>query len=194
VARSDWTVVGINLLEKNLSSGRLQIQPFELLAAMNQTVNDLVAFQWDVCFNETPYTTFCMIDYLLKKTQIDYKSYLVQPRILKGKVESILGSGNDLENLIALPGRCTSFALNVVRRLEMLTGNRKDYDFQYYDFGHHRAAWCKQTKRLIDSSSVFGAPHLHEGNWLSADCQRQWKAAEEDISKLKTVKQEVRLL
>jgi hypothetical protein len=151
----------------------------------------MVDSAWDNPFNDMRYTAFCMIDYL-NDADLDYGVYLREPDILQRYSTCfLLGPASDLRQLIALPGRCTYFELHVIGLLELWSGYESDYDFQFYDFGTHRTAWCTKTKRLVGSSSLLGSPYLNEGAWLNADTQRQWKA-KNGLSKLKSVNGSVR--
>lgn len=141
---------------------------------------------WEECFNGMPYTSFWMIDYLIGKVGINYESYLLDPDILKRSSMGFLKNPpTDFKDLIALPGRCTSFAIQVVDRLKDMPDAGNRFDFQFFDFDFHRSAWCAKTKHVIDSSSLDGSTFLREGEWLSLDGQRQWKATD-DLSKLKS--------
>src|SRR5204862_86639 len=108
-ARSTWT----NPRDTNSSAFLQQLQGPRRFD--DQHIED----RWSRSFNTMPYTTFCMIDYLLVEARISYVDYLRQPDILKCRLQehgisSLLNDESDLEELIALPGRCTSFSLHVV--------------------------------------------------------------------------------
>ena len=168
--------------------------------------DDLIEDLWEQAFNSKPYTTLCMISYLLRKVDISHVDYLRQPDILQRRLEEygidyLLGHQNDdLEDLIALPGRCTSFALHVAQLVEGLPsrspGEARPFNFLFYDFGHHRLAWCPTSKRLIDSSSLLGSPRMTEGEWLNnTDAVRSWKAnGEGALSKMRKSEERVSLL
>lgn len=171
----------------------------------NQCHDDLIEDMWEQAFNSKPYTTLCMINYLLRAAKISCVDYLRQPDILQRRlqehgIESLLGDHNDLEDLIALPGRCTSFALHVAQLVESLAprspGKARPFNFLFYDFDNHRLAWCPTSKRLIDSSSLLGTPRMEEDEWLdNPDATRSWKAKGEGaLSKMQESGKPVRLL
>ena len=146
-----------------------------------------------------------MIRYLLRKANISCVEYLRQPNILQLRlqtlgIDSLLGDHNDLEDLIALPGRCTSFALDVAQLVEGLSPRSSEkarpFNFLFYNFEDHRLAWCPTSKRLIDSSSFLGSPRMKEDEWLdNADTGRSWKAKSEDAhSVIRKSSEPVRLL
>ena len=124
---------------------------------------------WALFFNMTPYTTFWMVDYLLYKSVVSYADLLDDPNILrKGKVTNsdIQNSiTEDLSFLSILPGRCTSFAIQVSSHLEELPHN---FDFEYYDLNGHRVARCKLTGILIDSGGPNGPINLPDGKKVAA--------------------------
>jgi hypothetical protein len=152
----------------------------------------LVHTAWDDTFNLMPYTTFCMFDYLLNQAHIDYGVYLREPSVLHHySIRALLDPASDLKDLIVLPGRCTSFALQVIELLESWTvdtlqRDKMNYDFKFYDFENHRTAWCSKTKQLVDSSSLLGSPSMTEWEWLSADTKRHWKVID-GLSKMRLV-------
>jgi hypothetical protein len=139
--------------------------------------------EFNRCYNETPYTSFCMVEYLVDLAGLDYKTYLQNPIILLDHTAKIRESiSADLQKLINMPGRCTSFALQVVQRLEAKQQTAQKPNFQFYDCGPHRAAWCSVSKKMIDSSSILGQVYMPRGLWTSPDGTRSWKA-EGDLSK-----------
>lgn len=79
-------------------------------------------------------------------------------------------------------GRYTSFALNVVHRLEAEHPNL--YNFKYYDVGRHRVARCQTTGILIDSSSRFGPVLLNESNeWTDiSGLSGRWKYINNELA------------
>ncbi|OQU95053.1 hypothetical protein CLAIMM_01319 [Cladophialophora immunda] len=106
---------------------------------------------WTEKFNAMPFTTFHMLDYLLRKAEITYEQYVEKPELLQQHKAPITDDdAQELKELASQPGRCTNFACQVVNALnEMHEGV---YDFRFFDIDEHRVAVCKKTGVLIDSS------------------------------------------
>jgi hypothetical protein len=131
---------------------------------------------WKTVFMATPYTSLWMVDYLIKTANTSYEEFLRDPKILKRKFidgDSRIDNSPNFEMLWSLPGRCTSFTIQVVEKLKTFDGNA--YDFQLYGLGKHRLAHCKTTGVLIDSGSSCGAFRLGRGDWPTFDRNREWK-------------------
>jgi hypothetical protein len=131
-----------------------------------------------------------MVDYLLKKAGLSYEELLEDPDILQNTFKKrpfTFDDPNDFDEIAGLPGRCTSFAIQVVQRLERLN-NKQHYDFKFYQLGFHRVARCKKTKIMIDSSSSCGAFILKEGGWdtFTGLAKWEWNPLEERFEKIST--------
>lgn len=109
-----------------------------------------------------PYTSFDMIDYMIKKLQVDNparqgnkQDFLRHQNILESVRRERMEHDQIDAGLKGLwngrTGFCTSFAIKVVRTLE--SRHPGTFSFDYYDFGNHRIARCKKTKIVIDSSA-----------------------------------------
>jgi hypothetical protein len=119
---------------------------------------------WD----DGPYTSFDMIQYLIGKCQIrgsnnqplrqaTMEDFLREPRLLESVSAEDLSTDildpNGLHPLFAgRTGLCTSFAIKVVHTLKEVAP-AGTHEFAFYDIGWHRLARCKKTKIVIDSSA-----------------------------------------
>lgn len=122
-----------------------------------------------------------MFDFLLDRADKSYKDLLENPKILENFMDDKqIDHGNDFRELLKRPGRCTSFAVQVVTKLEIVQRVRKQdmFDFEFFDLTKHnlkhRLARCKKTGILIDSSSSVGAFVLKEGSWEMFDSDRKF--------------------
>ena len=146
---------------------------------------------WSSSFWEKPYTSIWMVEYLLKKAGLSYEELLNDPDILQKtfkKKPFTFNNSNDFDEIAGLPGRCTSFAIQVVQRLERLKVKGKPYDFEFFQLGFHRVARCKETNIMIDSSSSCGAFILKEGGWdtFTGLAKWEWNPREERFEKMST--------
>jgi hypothetical protein len=133
---------------------------------------------WKDVFHHNAYTNFTQIDYLIKKANVAWDSLLSNPRLLGTCVTKDQVAADASYSFIqtwARSGRCTSFAVAVVRRLEEY--HAAAYNFEFYDLGGHRVARCKNSGILIDSSSMHGAVQLNAGEWATFenDPRPSWK-------------------
>jgi hypothetical protein len=119
---------------------------------------------WD----DGPYTSFDMIQYLIGKCQIrgsnnqplgqaTMEDFLRGPRLLESisaeELSTDILDPNGLHPLFARrTGLCTSFAIKVVHTLKK-EAPAGTHEFAFYDIGWHRVARCKKTKIVIDSSA-----------------------------------------
>lgn len=126
---------------------------------------------WKKVFNETPYSSFGMMDAIAKHLGLSYKDILSNPKKLAGFYPKLFPKMNlcfltwssDIKT-----GRCTSFALQVARLLE--EAHPDMFSFEYYDTGGHRVALCAKTKIMINSSSKIGAEVIAESEkWNYGD-------------------------
>lgn len=135
---------------------------------------------WEEIFHQYAYTNFVQIEYLKDKAGVSWDDFLQNPRILSTRVtkDAILQdlSYDNVKTWARSLGRCTSFAVAVVRRLEEILPGC--YDFKYYDLKGHRVARCARSGILIDSSSSKGAIDLGSarGEWFTfEDEYPRWK-------------------
>jgi hypothetical protein len=113
-----------------------------------------------------PYTSFDMIKYLIEKTRINrtdreslrrgnLHAFVRHPIIIQTVSDESIGKDSMRGRLLLLfdkrTGLCTSFAIKVVRMLE-LRAPSGTYNFIFYDTGPHRMARCTRTGIVIDSS------------------------------------------
>jgi hypothetical protein len=153
---------------------------------------NLARDEWRDVYHNGSYTTLLMLDFWIKKWRITYEDYLNNPaRILdeddlvqyRSRVQTDsrkianddefprtkdwLSRLDDAEfdNVIDNgTGRCTSFAIQTVRALNMKYKDK--FDFKYYRFGIHQLARCARTGIVIDSTHE---PHiLKEGDKFTA--------------------------
>jgi hypothetical protein len=147
---------------------------------MNSLVHDAQKW-WGATFNDTPYTNFFQIEYLVKTAGASWQDILIDPKILAKRVgkDAIANDKSPLFNHTwASAGRCTSFAVRVARQLQehLEKPNGEPFDFKFYDLKRHRVARCAKTGVLIDSSSSVGILVLKEGEWATIDGeQMKWK-------------------
>jgi hypothetical protein len=59
---------------------------------------------------------------------------------------STMDDAPDFDGLSSLPGRCTSFAIQVVEWAQRM--HRDEVDFQIFKLGGHRLARCQAKKKL----------------------------------------------
>jgi hypothetical protein len=145
---------------------------------------------WGQVFNATPFTSLWMLDYLRKKAGVSYEELLDSERSGGDNILSRRITKRDIEEdyslsyhrLLRRPGRCTTFAIQVVKMIEKRHGKGEQFDFKLYDLaGEHRLARCMETTILIDSLSKKGAFFLPEGRWKRIDGEYRstnwkWKA------------------
>lgn len=132
---------------------------------------------WRDVFQYMAYTNFSQIQYLVRKAGVSWDNVLRGPKLLSRRItreEIEADKSYPFTQTWAKAGRCTSFAVLVVRRLGEMYGSA--YDFEYFDLGGHRVARCTMTGILIDSSSQMGAIPLIDGEWntIEGDSKR-WK-------------------
>lgn len=129
---------------------------------------------WSVIFLSKPYTSFWLIDCLLQKAKLSYDDLLKDHNILKKTFRKgdIVADPRETSIISPLPGKCTSFAIQVVEKLEKTYKNI--YDFQFYRLGPHTVARCQKTGVLIDSSSSGGAITLNDGPWETFNNRDNW--------------------
>jgi hypothetical protein len=157
------------------------------MSSSSELLDPYVGEAWDEIFNNMPYTTFCMINYLLKKSNKDHEAFLVDPRILNKEVVDKITKdpANDFEDLMVLPGRCTSFSIQVVKSMEQSSQFPDSFDFQFYNFDSHRTAWCCKTKMLLDSTGLCGVMYMAEGDWLQFGSEKRFLKAINGVSKFR---------
>lgn len=119
-------------------------------------------------WNDGPYTSFCMLEYLIDKSIVvdpqnrtprnaNMKDFLRRPEILQevsmdDMERDSMSPDGDLYPLFAeQTGFCTSLAIKVARELQK--GHENVYDFVIHDMDDHRIALCKKTLLLIDSEA-----------------------------------------
>ncbi|KND89173.1 hypothetical protein TOPH_06167 [Tolypocladium ophioglossoides CBS 100239] len=133
------------------------------------TVTTMAQKAWVDTFNDGPYTSFKMLDYmLLKAGKVSYEELVKTPKVAKKvKKEDIEKDNMDKNPLFdtwgSKTGRCTSFTVKITA--ELAKAHPKMFDFKIYDLKGHRVARCIKTGVLIDSSSWVGAFILEEGEW-----------------------------
>jgi hypothetical protein len=136
---------------------------------------------WFKTFSQAPYTSIWMIEYLLGKTDLSYEEILEDPGILHKTLEDEplrFEYEDEFKYISSRPGRCTSFAIQVVRDLEETAderGHRDRFEFEFFELGFHRVARCKKTGIMIDSSSSHGAFILKEGAWETFTGLAKWE-------------------
>jgi hypothetical protein len=124
---------------------------------------------WADVFHRNAYTNFSQINYLKDKAGVSWDDLMKEPTILKARVtKEAIEADTSFANVLtwSRSGRCTSFAVAVVRRLEEYYPDI--YDFKYYNLKGHRVARCASSGILIDSSSTRGAIVLPDGaDWVT---------------------------
>lgn len=132
---------------------------------------------WIEVFHRNAYTSFSQINYLKEKAGVSWEDLLHSPRLLSTPVtRDVITQDTSPDNVLTWTrsGRCSSFAVAVVRRLEEYYPD--NYDFKYYDLKGHRVARCAKSGILIDSSSTKGAIRLVEGEWFTFETVKPcWK-------------------
>ncbi|KAL8941756.1 MAG: hypothetical protein Q9211_001685 [Gyalolechia sp. 1 TL-2023] len=122
---------------------------------------------WKEIFHKNAYTNFPQIQYLKDTAGVPWCDLLQNPKLLSTLVtDDAILQDTSFRNVLTWArstGRCTSFAVAVVRYLEEYHPGA--YDFKYYDLGGHRVARCARSGILIDSSSKEGAIRLVDGEW-----------------------------
>lgn len=125
-----------------------------------------------------PYSSLKMVEYLIRKCRVSYSDYVMNPKILE-RVSAQAIVEDDMYGVLyctwaSKTGRCTFFALKVATLLEQQYPNA--FDFKFYDLKGYRVARCRKTGILIDSSSLYVAFELKEGEWKSfEDMGARWK-------------------
>ncbi|KAF7507513.1 hypothetical protein GJ744_010444, partial [Endocarpon pusillum] len=85
---------------------------------------------WVEKYNEMPFSTYQMIDFLIQSAGITYKQYVENPKLLQDHHKQIIDNNpSDFEDLLSQPGRCTTFAYQVVDCLQKK--HPGVYDFEY---------------------------------------------------------------
>jgi hypothetical protein len=154
-----------------------------MLRTSLDSLDDLESHVYKIVWDNGPYTSFRMLDYLIHKSRIaipesqlqrpaTIKDFLSKPEILQGvSVDKMnkdsMNLGGDLYPLFAEEtGLCTSFAIKVAHQLKSEAPGA--YDFVFHDMGDHRIARCRRTQLVIDSSA--GKPlKLQNGQRLKVD-------------------------
>ncbi|KAK6524336.1 hypothetical protein TWF281_011244 [Arthrobotrys megalospora] len=160
-----------------------------------ETLKNKAQESWTENFIDGPYSNLIQADYLVSKSGASWEQILKDPKILKTRItDSQLQDDNSLSfkrTWATAAGRCTSFAVRIVRRLQEY--NSPSFDFKFYDLKGHRVARCALTGILIDSSSAVGVLVVKDGGeWVTLDEGEEnnpkWKWDGSD-SKFKTDRQ-----
>ncbi|KAL8880115.1 MAG: hypothetical protein Q9198_002412, partial [Flavoplaca austrocitrina] len=148
------------------STGQQDIPPHS-----NKVLYEFAQEMWKDVFENNAYTNFPQIQYLKDKAEVSWAKLLQDSKLLSKKVtKDVIEQDFSYENVLTwakYTGRCTTFAVAVVRRLE--EDYPGAYDFKYYDLGGHCVARCAKTGILIDSSSKKGAIRLKDGEWSTVE-------------------------
>lgn len=144
---------------------------------------------WEDVFVSGPYSNLLQADYLVDKSKSSWNNVLSDPTILQSIKEGNLMADQTTSFIRTwwVAGRCTSFAIRIVRLLQEVSS--PSFDFKFYDLKGHRVARCAKTGILIDSSSAKGILVLEDGGeWVTLeDGERspKWKWSNGE-SKFKT--------
>lgn len=130
-------------------------------------------YWWEDVFHYGAYTNFHQFEYLVKRaarSDDPFKEVLKRPKILAENI-TVDSLRNDtsatFKKTWGCAGRCTSFTVRVVRRLQ--EHHSPSFDFRIYDLEGHRVARCMRTGILIDSSSAVGSLVLRNGEWSTLE-------------------------
>ncbi|KAJ3485398.1 hypothetical protein NLG97_g6828 [Lecanicillium saksenae] len=117
-------------------------------------------------FTDEAYTSLAMIDFLVSEAGLHHRDFVINPKAIQALSEDNISSSEHMstKTWTKSPGRCTAFAVKVAANLQKGSG---DYEFKYYNFERHRAAYCSKTHILIDSGSQTGAIILTDGQWTT---------------------------
>lgn len=137
---------------------------------------------WVNTFDDGPYTSFKMMDYMLyKANKASYEDLAKNPKVAKNISKQDIEKDDMTKGPLfdtwgSKTGRCTSFAIKITT--ELVKANPGVFDFKVYDLKGHRVARCMKTGVLIDSSSWVGAFVLKEGEWKTFEdgtSSAKWK-------------------
>ncbi|KAM7185850.1 hypothetical protein V8F20_011621 [Naviculisporaceae sp. PSN 640] len=138
--------------------------------------------EWIRAYNEGPHTSFMMFQDVMSELGLSAREIFRDPTPLLGFQARDLDERrlNDLLDDYTwrdCPGRCTTFAIRVVRRLQQMYPDH-GFEFEFFNLGKHRVARCKQYGFVIDSESKRGIEVLRDNAiWENTpdDKRGRWK-------------------